>query len=951
MAKRRDLEETSFLYGGNGAFLDELYARYLIDPSTIDASWRTYFDELGPENRALFQRARAAVAPRPRELRPAPANLNLPAGVGLDDPSVKALIHDHLRVIMLIRAFRVRGHLIAKLDPLGLTGSDHHPELDYQAYGFTDADLDRSFYLDHVLGLEKATLRQIMEVLQKTYSSTVGIEFMHIQEPDEKSWIQSRIEGTGGIFDATAEDKLAILEQLTETEGFEQFLQVKFPGTKRFGLDGGESAMPALETIIRTAVGLGVEEIVIGMPHRGRLNVLANLMGKPYAAILSEFQGHAVYDEVLGSGDVKYHLGTSTDRDLDEGRHVHLSLTANPSHLEAVNPVVMGKVRAKQRHRGDTERSRVMGLLMHGDAAFIGQGVVHECLEMSELKGYRTGGTIHLIVNNQIGFTTSPAYGRSSPYPSDVARGVQCPIFHVNGDDPIAVTHVARLATEFRQKFKKDVVIDMWCYRRHGHNEGDEPSFTQPLMYKRIEEHPTVREVYAQRLASRGVVAKEESDRLLHGFLEQLEAAHEAAQSYKANRTDWLEGAWKGLKKAPETYEPGTTASAGSRLRDLGLKMTDLPPGLNVHQRLKRVIGHRRQAIEKGEGIDWATAEHLALAALLVEGFPVRLSGEDVARGTFSQRHSVIYDQETEEHWVPLASLSPDQASFEVFDSLLSEEGVLGFEYGYSLADPNCLVLWEAQFGDFANGAQVYFDQFISAGEAKWLRMCGLVCLLPHGYEGQGPEHSSARLERFLQLYAEDNIQVVYPSTPASYFHVLRRQLHRDFRKPLIVMTPKSLLRHKRCVSSLAEMGPGTSFHRVLYETAPAAADAGIERVIMCSGKVFYDLQQAREERGLDGKVALVRLEQLAPFPEHALAEELGRYPAAAHYVWCQEEPRNMGAWFFVAPRAENIMEAQGKEQRRLVYAGRKPAASPATGHLAQHEREQRQLVEDALTL
>ncbi len=951
MAKRRELEQTSFLYGGNSAFLDELYGRYLIDPSTIDTSWRAYFDELGTENRSLFERAKAALTPRPRDLRPAPANLNLPVGLGLDDPSIKSLIHDHLRVIMLIRAFRVRGHLIAKLDPLGLTGSSHHPELDYHTYGFTDADLDRPFYLDYVLGLETATLRQILDVLQKTYSSTVGIEFMHIQEPEQKSWIQSRIEGTGGIFDTTAEDKRSILEQLTETEGFEQFLQVKFPGTKRFGLDGGESAIPALETIIRTGAALGVEEIVLGMPHRGRLNVLANVMGKPYAAILSEFQGHAVYGEVLGSGDVKYHLGTSTDRDLDEGRHVHLSLTANPSHLEAVNPVVMGKVRAKQRQRGDVERSQVMGLLMHGDAAFIGQGVVHECLEMSELKGYRTGGTVHLIINNQIGFTTSPAYGRSSPYPSDVARGVQCPIFHVNGDDPVAVTHVARLATEFRQKFKKDVVIDMWCYRRHGHNEGDEPGFTQPLMYKRIDEHPTTRQVYALRLARQGVLAEGEADRLYEAFLKQLEAAHEAAQSYKANRADWLEGAWKGLKKAPEAYERGATASADARLRELGLRMTELPDSLHAHPRLKRVIGQRHKAIETGEGIDWATAEHLALATLLVEGFPVRLSGEDVGRGTFSQRHAVICDQENEDRWVPLSNLSEDQASFEVFDSLLSEEGVLGFEYGYSLADPNCLVLWEAQFGDFANGAQVYFDQFISSGEAKWLRMCGLVCLLPHGFEGQGPEHSSARLERFLQLYAEDNIQVVYPSTPASYFHALRRQLHRDFRKPLIVMTPKSLLRHKRCVSSLAEMGPGTSFHRVMYETPPGPADAEVERVVMCSGKVFYDLQQAREERGQDGKVALIRLEELAPFPEEVLTAELARYSANARYIWCQEEPRNMGAWFFVAPRAENIMEAQGKEQRRLVYAGRKPAASPATGFLAQHEREQRQLVLDALTL
>jgi 2-oxoglutarate dehydrogenase E1 component len=953
MAKRRELEQTSFLYGGNSSFIEELYARYLTDPASIDPSWRAYFDELEPENRALFERARAALQPRPAHLRlvpPAAAPSPAALGAGLDEAGTKALIRDHLRVIMLIRAYRVRGHLIARLDPLGLTHNEQHPELDYKSYGFTDADLDREFHLDYVLGLEKASLRQIMEVLKKTYSGAVGIEFMHIQNPEQKAWIQSRVEGTGGVFTATAEDKREILEHLTETEGFEQFLHVKFPGTKRFGLDGGESAIPALETIIRTAAELGCEEIVFGMPHRGRLNVLANVMGKPYAAILSEFQGKAVVDEVLGSGDVKYHLGTSTDRVLPDGRQIHLSLTANPSHLEAVNPVVMGKVRAKQTQKGDTERTRVMGILMHGDAAFIGQGVVHECLQMMDLKGYRIGGTIHLIINNQIGFTTSPSYSRSSPYPSDVARGVQSPVFHVNGDDPVAVTRVARLATEFRQKFKIDVVIDMWCYRRHGHNEGDEPGFTQPLMYKKIAQHPTVRQTYARQLEEETVVKPGEGQAIYDAFIKQLEAAHEASRSYKANKADWLEGAWRGLRAAPLEYQRGATAASTETLRGIGLKMTDLPASLNVHPRLKRVIQQRRKAIEEGQGIDWATAEHLAFASLLTEGFPIRLSGEDVGRGTFSQRHAIIYDQTTEEKHIPLAHLQPKQASIEVIDSILSEEGVLGFEYGYSLADPNCLTIWEAQFGDFANGAQVYYDQFISSGESKWLRLSGLVNLLPHGYEGQGPEHSSARLERFLQLYAENNIQVVYPSTPASYFHVLRRQLHREFRKPLIVMTPKSLLRHKRCVSTLDELGAGSSFHRVLWETAPSEADRAVERVVLCSGKVYYDLLQAREDKGLDGKVALLRLEELAPFPEEALESELKRYAKNAKFVWCQEEPRNMGAWFFVAPRIENLMEAVGIEQRRLVYAGRRPSASPATGYHAQHEREQRQLVEDALS-
>ena len=591
-----------------------------------------------------------------------------------------------------------------------------------------------------------------------------------------------------------------------------------------------------------------------------------------------------------------------------------------------------------------------MGLLLHGDAAFAGQGVVQEGLEMSELRGFRTGGTIHLIVNNQIGFTTSPAYARSSPYPSDIARSVQAPIFHVNGDDPEAVVHVARLAAEFRQRFKKDVVIDLWCYRRHGHNEGDEPSFTQPMMYRTIAQHPTTRQIYARRLIDEGVVSAAEAEAAYDAFQERMSAAHEAAAGYKMNKADWLEGAWSGLTRAPEQYERGSTAVPLELLREVGLAMTAVPEACICTRKLERIIGQRRQSIESGAEIDWALAEHLAFGTLLREGFPVRLSGQDVGRGTFSQRHAILYDQTTEERYIPLAHLDAGQAPVEVVDSFLSEEGVLGFEYGYSLADPNSLVLWEAQFGDFANGAQVYFDQFISSGEAKWLRMSGLVCLLPHGYEGQGPEHSSARLERFLQLYAEDNLQVLYPSTPASYFHALRRQMHRDFRKPLIVMTPKSLLRHRQCVSTLAEMGPGSSFHRVMYERPPSPADHEIKRVVLCSGKVYYDLLARRRELGLDDVVALVRLEQLAPFPERVLAEELARYPRGARVIWCQEEPGNMGAWTFVAPRIEAVLQGVGMEHTRPVYAGRRPAASAATGLYQQHVKEQAMLIEEAIT-
>ncbi|MGI9450722.1 MAG: 2-oxoglutarate dehydrogenase E1 component [Geminicoccaceae bacterium] len=950
MATRIELEQNAFLYGGNSGFIEDLYGRYLDDPDGVDESWRQYFDELGQETRQLFRQSKKALEQRPLGLD---QQVSASSGgvIDFDGERTKRLILDHLRVVMLIRAFRVRGHLLAELDPLKLNRNNAHPELDPANYGFGEEDLDREFYLDNVLGLEKATLREIVDILHQTYSAKIGVEFMHIQEQDQKAWIQAVMEGSHNLLKPTAEGKKEILQSLTAAEGFERFLHVKFPGTKRFGLDGGESAVPALEAIIRKSVEIGVDEIVIGMPHRGRLNVLANVMGKPYTAIFSEFQGGIVVDDVLGSGDVKYHLGTSSDRELPKGKKVHLSLTANPSHLEAVNPVVLGKVRAKQTQKGDEDRSTTMGLLLHGDAAFAGQGVIHEGFEMSELKGFKTGGTIHVIVNNQIGFTTSPAYARSSPYPSDVARTVQAPIFHVNGDDPEAVVHVALLASEFRQKFKKDVVIDLWCYRRHGHNEGDEPSFTQPLMYRRIAQHPTTRQVYGQRLVAENVIDDDDVETIYKAFQNQLNADFEASAGYKMNSADWLEGAWKGLSRAPSEYERGTTAVSDENLRDIGRTITAIPETHHIHRKLERIIGQRRKTIESGENIDWATAEHLAFGSLLMEGHPVRLSGQDCGRGTFSQRHAVLYDQETEERYIPLTKISDDQAHFEVVDSFLSEEGVLGFEYGYSLADPNSLVLWEAQFGDFCNGAQVYFDQFIAAGEAKWLRMSGLVCLLPHGYEGQGPEHSSARLERFLQLYADDNLQVLYPSTPASYFHGLRRQLKRDFRKPLIVMTPKSLLRHKRCVSSFADMVSGSSFHRVMYEHAPSKKDQSVERVVLCSGKVFYDLQDARDEMNLGDRIALIRLEQLAPFPAEVLAEELLRYKNSVSLVWCQEEPRNMGAWSFVAPRLENVFDELGFNQTRPVFAGRKAAPSPATGSHDQHLREQKKLIEEALTL
>ncbi|MBC6405658.1 MAG: 2-oxoglutarate dehydrogenase E1 component [Rhodospirillales bacterium] len=929
--------------GAKTAALADLYRRY-VSGDVIDRTWRIFFTDMTPEALDVMDRLIGRVD------APPPPNGGLTGYADATATDIQSAARDSIRALMLIRSYRVRGHLMAKLDPLGLKRVAAHPELDYRTYGFTDDDLDRPIFINMVLGRQTATIREIVGIVQKTYCDKIGVEFMHIQVPEEKAWIQERIENIQNRTEFTIDGKRAMLERLTAAEVFEKFLDKKYTGTKRFGLDGGESLIPALEQIVKRGGQLGIRELVIGMPHRGRLNVLANFMAKPFQAIFSEFQGGAANPEdVGGSGDVKYHLGTSTDREFD-GNKVHLSLTANPSHLEAVNPVVIGKVRAKQDQYLDNDRSQVMGLLMHGDAAFAGQGLVAETLDLSELTGYQTGGTIHVIVNNQIGFTTNPVNARSGPYCSEAAKIVQAPIFHVNGDDPEAVVHVARIATEFRQKFNKDVVVDMFCYRRFGHNEGDEPAFTQPLMYKSIKTHPTTREIYAKRLAAEGVIAEAEANKLVEEMYDRLNRDFEAAKSYKPNKADWLEGRWSGIKKVHGfDARRGETAVAKDKLRDLGLKITTMPDDLVVNSKLKRVIGSRKKMIENGEGIDWATAEHLAFATLLAEGNPLRLSGQDCNRGTFSQRHAAIVDQETERHYKPLEFVSDTQAAVEIIDSPLSEMGVLGFEYGYSLAEPRALVLWEAQFGDFANGAQVIVDQFIASGESKWLRMSGLVMLLPHGYEGQGPEHSSARIERYLQICAEDNIQVVNCTTPAQYFHVLRRQLHRDFRKPLVVATPKSLLRHKRCVSSLADMSGESGFHRVLYCNDLPSPPEDAKQVVLCTGKVYYNLLEAREEQDIKD-IHFLRLEQIYPFPEGALVEELLKY-GHCDIVWCQEEPRNMGAWPFVSSFLEEVAEEAGVKNPRPRYAGRASAASPATGSHKRHVKEQRALVNSALTL
>jgi 2-oxoglutarate dehydrogenase E1 component len=963
---------SSLFSGGNASYLEALYARYAKDPRSVSEDWRRFFEGLGDPSDMAAKSAEGPTWKR-RDWPPVvngeataafdgdwpepakDAGKSIKAKIearapGADRESVLQATRDSLRALMLIRAYRIRGHLIADLDPLRQTKKTVHPELDPADYGFTEADMDRPIFIDNVLGLETATLREILDILKRTYCGTFAIEFMHITDPEKKTWLQHRIEGPDKDISFTPEGKQAILKKLIEAEGFENFLNTKYTGTKRFGLDGAEAMVPALEQIIKRGGALGVQEIVIGMPHRGRLNTLAAVMGKPYHHIFHEFQGGSVTpDDVGGSGDVKYHLGASSDREFD-GNRVHLSLTANPSHLEAVDPVVLGKARSKQDRiepgAVEAPRTHVMPLLLHGDAAFAGQGIVAECFGFSGLRGYRTGGCIHFIVNNQIGFTTSPKFARSSPYPSDVAKMVEAPIFHVNGDDPEAVVFAAKIATEYRQKFGADVVIDMFCYRRFGHNEGDEPSFTQPLMYKKIRGHKSTRELYAARLVSEGVIGPDWDEKEREAFRSFLGSEFDAANAFKPNKADWLDGQWSGFVPPVDDDRRGDTAVDIETLRRIGKTITSYPSDFAVHKTLARVLENKRETFERGADIDWASAEALAFGTLLLDGFGVRLSGQDSRRGTFSQRHSVFIDQNNEKTHTPLKHVKGAKGTFEVHDSNLSEFAVMGFEYGYSLANPKFLVLWEAQFGDFVNGAQVIIDQFLSSGERKWLRMSGLVLLLPHGYEGQGPEHSSARLERFLQLCAQDNMQVANCTTPANYFHILRRQMRRNFRKPLIIVTPKSLLRHKKAVSTLAEMGPGSSFHRVLWDDAESkpcstvklASDDKIRRVVICSGKVYYDLLEAREERKIND-VYLLRVEQLYPFPAHSLMAELQRFKKA-DMVWCQEEPKNMGGWTFMEPNIEWTLEQIGAKTKRARYVGRHSSASPATGLMSRHKVE-----------
>ena len=964
------LSSESFLQGNSTEYLENLQASFSKNTQDLDPQWQKFFSTIGDVN---LEGQTGPSWTRPDwplvNYEEFETNIELEQNhidkikskaiknnVDVDENGLKQAVLDSVRALMLIRAYRIRGHLAANLDPLNILKNDTHPELQPANYGFHENDMDRLIYIDNVLGLELATMREIVDIVKRTYCGTFALQYMHISNPSESQWLKERIEGYGKEINFTKRGRKAILNKLVEAEGFEKFLHVKYMGTKRFGLDGGESLIPAMEQIIKRGGALGVKDIIIGMPHRGRLNVLVNVLAKPLRAIFNEFQGGSFKPkEVDGSGDVKYHLGASSDREFD-GNKVHLSLTANPSHLEAVNPVVLGKARAKQEQYDDDTRRSVMPILLHGDAAFAGQGVVAECFGLSGLTGHRTGGTMHIVINNQIGFTTAPLFSRSSPYPTDIALMVEAPIFHVNGDDPEAVVHAARVATEFRQKFAKDVVLDIFCYRRFGHNEGDEPMFTQPFMYKTIKKHKTTLQLYSERLIADGLMPKSEIENCKDNFQEILNNEFDAGKDYKPNKADWLDGRWSHLNQNKENYQRGSTSISSKSFDKIGKALTKKPKNFQLHKTVERQLIGKAEILKAGEALDWATGEALAFGSLLLEGFPVRLSGQDSARGTFSQRHSVLIDQETEERRYPLNHIDKNQKHYEVIDSMLSEYAVLGFEYGYSLSEPNALVVWEAQFGDFANGAQIMFDQFICSGERKWLRMSGLVMLLPHGFEGQGPEHSSARLERFLQNSAEENWIIANCTTPANYFHILRRQLHRTYRKPLVLMTPKSLLRNKFAVSPKKEFVEGSSFHRVLWDDAQKGIsqtklkeDSKIKRIIACSGKVYYDLLQERDAHNLTDTY-LLRVEQLYPVPALALTKELGRFKNA-DLIWCQEEPKNQGAWSFIEPNLEQILGRLKVKAKRANFVGRPPSASPATGLASQHKEQQEKLVFEALNL
>ena len=957
-------EKTSFLSKTNSSFIEQMYLKYLNQDPSLPIDWKKYFEDLKEETSIAFKELEGP-SWRPNKIKKYQAQeefIELKSETketntlnklkGINGKNLEISSDESIKAIALIRAYRIRGHLIANLDPLGMMERKYIHELHPEDHGFKKEDYNKKIFLGSYMDTGGySSINKILTNLRKIYCSTIGVEYMHISDPTEKVWFRNRMEKKENELQFTNDGKKAILNKIIQAEGFEKFLAKKFVGTKRFGLDGAESLIPALEQIIKRGGQLGVKEIKIGMPHRGRLNVLANVLQKSYKRIFNEFAGELFSTHEESAGDVKYHLGASSDREFD-GNSVHISLTDNPSHLEAVDPVVLGQTRAKQFFHKDLKRNKVIPILIHGDAAFAGQGIVAECFAMSGLPGHNTGGTIHIIVNNQIGFTTSPRFARSSPYPSDLGKVVDAPILHCNGDDPESVVHCAKIAIEFRQQFNKDVVIDMICYRRFGHNEGDEPSFTQPLMYKKIREHPTTLNVYGDKLVKLGTLNQEEFDKMKIEFRNLLDEQYKTAKDYKP-KIEWYEGTWSRYKPEKGKDKRGKSGVNLDKIIKISEKINNIPSEINIHKTISKILGLRKEAISKKKGIDWATAESLAFGTLLEEGFPVRLVGQDSGRGTFSQRHSVLRNQTDNSRYIPLNNISKNQKKFEAVDSLLSELAVLGFEYGYSLVEPSTLTIWEAQFGDFANGAQVIIDQFIASGERKWSRASGLVLLLPHGYEGQGPEHSSGRLERFLQLCAKENLQVMNCTTPANYFHALRRQIHRDFRKPLVIMTPKSLLRNKYCVSNLEDFAKTNSFHRILWDHAfedkygfiELKKSEKIEKVIICSGKIYFDLLEAREKYKKDN-IVLIRIEQLYPFPIKSLVKELKPYRKNAKFYWCQEEPKNMGAWFSVRDYIEWTLGYIKASNNKISYIGREPAASPATGYASRHLAQQKEILD-----
>ena len=964
-SKILEYEKTSFLNKSNSAFIERMYLKFINKEADLPESWKDYFEGIGDELNIVAKeingpswgpkKNKVDIDELQKKIDQKENNLENKLVDRSEKFNYQLLANsnkDSISAVSLIRAYRLRGHLLANLDPLGMRESDYLDELHPEFYGFKKENYDKKIFLNGVINRKDATIKEILKFLKKTYCGNVGYEFMHISNPDERKWFRDRIEQDANALEFTRNGKEAILNKLVQAEGFEKFLATKYVGTKRFGLDGGESLIPALEQIIKISGQSQVKEVKIGMSHRGRLNVLANVLQKSYKRIFNEFAGEFGNTSDEGAGDVKYHLGASSNREFD-GNSVHVSLTDNPSHLEAVNPVVLGQTRAKQFFHKDKERNKVIPILIHGDAAFAGQGVVAECFAMSGLPGHNTGGTIHIIVNNQIGFTTSPRFARSSPYPSDVAKMVDAPIIHANGDDPEAVVYAARIASEFRLKFNRDVVVDLICYRRFGHNEGDEPSFTQPLMYKKIRSHPTPVKVYGKKLIDQKVISDEDLENVIKKFKDLLDDQFKNAKDYKP-KIAWFEGTWSAYKPEKGKDKRGVTGADTKKLLEISEKINSSSDDLNLHKTIVKILNNRKEAVRSGSNIDWSTAEALAFGSLLEEGYPVRLVGQDSGRGTFSQRHSVLRNQKDNSRYVPLNNISKNQKQFEVVDSFLSELAVLGFEYGYSLVEPNTLTLWEAQFGDFANGAQVVIDQFIASGERKWRRASGLVMLLPHGYEGQGPEHSSARLERFLQLCSNDNMQVMNCTTPANYFHALRRQMHRDFRKPLIMMTPKSLLRNKYCVSNLEDFSKSNTFHRILWDHAVDPQTKGfiklkesskIKKVILCSGKVYFDLLEAREKLKKDD-VILFRIEQLYPFPAKTLVKELKPYAENAKFYWCQEEPKNMGAWFSVRDYIQWTLDTIKANNNEISYIGRSPDASPATGYAKRHNSQQQEIID-----